>query len=125
MPSTATRRAARVGAAVFGLNAISDGYHVVLPVAASRLAACLARRGFEPVPADVGELHPRSRVARGVVHHIAGMRATSSCSRSLAIWCAHGEAFRGFRALAPDTAPVTVSSPGRTPKALKNYVGAS
>jgi N-dimethylarginine dimethylaminohydrolase len=44
-------------AAVFGLNAISDGYHVVLPAAAARLAARLARRGFKPVPVELGELH--------------------------------------------------------------------
>lgn len=44
------------GAAVFGLNAISDGYHVVLPAAATRLAARLAQRGFEPVPVQLGEL---------------------------------------------------------------------
>lgn len=44
------------GAAVFGLNAISDGRHVVLPAAASRLAVRLARRGFEPVGVELGEL---------------------------------------------------------------------
>jgi N-dimethylarginine dimethylaminohydrolase len=43
-------------AAVFGLNAISDGYHVVLPAAATRLAARLADRGFEPVAVELGEL---------------------------------------------------------------------
>jgi N-dimethylarginine dimethylaminohydrolase len=43
-------------AAVFGLNAISDGYHVVLPAAASRLAGRLAERGYEPVPVELGEL---------------------------------------------------------------------
>jgi N-dimethylarginine dimethylaminohydrolase len=41
---------------VFGLNAISDGRHVVLPAAATRLAARLAKRGFEPVPVELGEL---------------------------------------------------------------------
>lgn len=44
------------GASVFGLNAISDGYHVVLPAAASRLAARPARRGFKPVAVELGEL---------------------------------------------------------------------
>jgi len=43
-------------AAAFGLNAISDGRHVVMPAAASRLAARLARRGFEPVAVELGEL---------------------------------------------------------------------
>ena len=43
-------------AAVLGLNAVSDGRHVVLPAAAERLAADLADRGFVPVPVDVSEL---------------------------------------------------------------------
>lgn len=43
-------------AAVFGLNAISDGHHVVLPAAAAHLAARLADRGFEPVAVELGEL---------------------------------------------------------------------
>lgn len=43
-------------AAVLGLNAVSDGRHVVLPAAAERLAADLAERGFVPVPVDVSEL---------------------------------------------------------------------
>ncbi|MCL6549844.1 MAG: amidinotransferase [Acidothermus cellulolyticus] len=42
-------------AEVFGLNAVSDGYHVVLPVQAHRLARQLAARGFQPVPVDVSE----------------------------------------------------------------------
>ena len=43
-------------AAVLGLNAVSDGRHVVLPAQAPRLAALLAERGFEPVPVDLSEL---------------------------------------------------------------------
>jgi N-dimethylarginine dimethylaminohydrolase len=43
-------------AAVLGLNAVSDGRHVVLPAQAVRLAAALADRGFVPVPVDVSEL---------------------------------------------------------------------
>jgi len=43
-------------AAVLGLNAVSDGRHVVLPVQAPRLAASLAERGFVPVPVDLSEL---------------------------------------------------------------------
>ena len=43
-------------AAVLGLNAVSDGRHVVLPAQAPRLAEQLAERGFEPVPVDVSEL---------------------------------------------------------------------
>jgi N-dimethylarginine dimethylaminohydrolase len=42
-------------AAVLGLNAVSDGQHVVLPAQARGLAAALAARGFEPVPVDVSE----------------------------------------------------------------------
>ncbi len=43
-------------AAVLGLNAVSDGRHVVLPAAATDLSAALAGRGFVPVPVDVSEL---------------------------------------------------------------------
>jgi N-dimethylarginine dimethylaminohydrolase len=43
-------------AAVLGLNAVSDGRHVVLPSAAPGLAAAIAERGFTPVPVDLSEL---------------------------------------------------------------------
>ncbi|MBZ4319202.1 dimethylargininase [Streptomyces huiliensis] len=43
-------------AAVLGLNAVSDGLHVVLPEAATGLAERLAARGFEPVGVDLAEL---------------------------------------------------------------------
>ncbi len=43
-------------AAVLGLNAVSDGRHVVLPAPATRLAAAIAERGFTPVPVDMSEL---------------------------------------------------------------------
>jgi N-dimethylarginine dimethylaminohydrolase len=43
-------------ATVLGLNAVSDGRHVVLPAAATALAARLARRGFAPVPVELSEL---------------------------------------------------------------------
>jgi len=43
-------------AEVLGLNAVSDGRHVVLPVQASGLAAQLRQRGFEPVGVDMSEL---------------------------------------------------------------------
>ncbi len=42
-------------ACVLGLNAVSDGRHVVLPAQATGLAADLAARGFEPVPVDMSE----------------------------------------------------------------------
>jgi N-dimethylarginine dimethylaminohydrolase len=43
-------------AAVLGLNAVSDGRHVVLPAQATGLAAALAERGYTPVPVDLSEL---------------------------------------------------------------------
>ena len=43
-------------AVVFGLNAVSDGLHVVLPSAATGLAKELAERGYEPVGVDLSEL---------------------------------------------------------------------
>lgn len=43
-------------ALVLGLNSVSDGRHVVLPAAATGLAARLTERGFVPVPVELGEL---------------------------------------------------------------------
>ncbi|WP_369405969.1 dimethylargininase [Streptacidiphilus carbonis] len=43
-------------AVAFGMNAISDGYHVVLPTAAAGLAVRLKERGYEPVSVNVDEL---------------------------------------------------------------------
>ncbi|MFJ8015140.1 dimethylargininase [Streptomyces sp. NPDC096339] len=43
-------------AAALGLNAVSDGRHVLLPQEATGLLAPLRDRGFEPVPMDLGEL---------------------------------------------------------------------
>lgn len=43
-------------AAVFGLNAVSDGCAVVLPVQARELANQLRVRGYNPVPVDLSEL---------------------------------------------------------------------
>jgi N-dimethylarginine dimethylaminohydrolase len=43
-------------AEVLGLNAVSDGRHVVLARQATALARSLSARGFEPVPVDVSEL---------------------------------------------------------------------
>ena len=48
--------AADVDAEVFGLNAVSDGLHVVLPEAATGLAARLREHGFEPIGVDLSEL---------------------------------------------------------------------
>lgn len=41
---------------VLGLNAVSDGKHVVLPATATGFAARLADAGFDPVPVDLSEL---------------------------------------------------------------------
>ncbi|HZV26207.1 MAG TPA: amidinotransferase [Acidothermaceae bacterium] len=43
-------------AAVLGLNAVSDGYHVVLPAEAVDLAVVLSARGYQPVPVQLSEL---------------------------------------------------------------------
>ncbi|MEW1695954.1 dimethylargininase [Streptomyces sp. NPDC093249] len=43
-------------AAALGLNAVSDGRHVLLPQAAVGLFEPLRRRGFEPLGMDLGEL---------------------------------------------------------------------
>ncbi|MEV7415776.1 dimethylargininase [Streptomyces sp. NPDC089919] len=43
-------------AAALGLNAVSDGHHVLLPQAAVGLFAPLRARGFEPLGMDLGEL---------------------------------------------------------------------
>ncbi|MEV5126658.1 dimethylargininase [Streptomyces decoyicus] len=43
-------------AGVFGLNAVSDGRHVILPEAATGLAQKLRDRGFEPIGMDLSEL---------------------------------------------------------------------
>ncbi|MBO0850043.1 MAG: hypothetical protein J2P20_11310 [Pseudonocardia sp.] len=44
-------------AAALGLNAVSDGRHVVLAERAAGLAAQLRERGFSPVGVDLSELH--------------------------------------------------------------------
>ncbi|ANW20446.1 amidinotransferase [Streptomyces clavuligerus] len=43
-------------AAAFGLNAVSDGRHVLLPPAAVGLYGPLRERGYEPIGVDLGEL---------------------------------------------------------------------
>jgi N-dimethylarginine dimethylaminohydrolase len=49
-------QAEEADAAALGLNAVSDGRHVLLPQAATGLFDPLRDRGFEPVPMDLGEL---------------------------------------------------------------------
>ena len=48
--------ASEADALVLGLNSVSDGRHVVVPAAATGLAAQLAARGFVPVPVELSEL---------------------------------------------------------------------
>jgi N-dimethylarginine dimethylaminohydrolase len=48
--------ATEADAVVLGLNAVSDGYHVVLPSAAVELAAELRARGYAPIGVDLSEL---------------------------------------------------------------------
>jgi N-dimethylarginine dimethylaminohydrolase len=48
--------ASEADAAVLGLNAVSDGRHVVMPAAAGRLAGQIAERGYVPVPIEFTEL---------------------------------------------------------------------
>ncbi|OLE23284.1 MAG: amidinotransferase [Actinobacteria bacterium 13_1_20CM_3_71_11] len=48
--------ASEIDAAVLGLNAVSDGRRVVLPVQAVGLANQLRERGYEPVGVDLSEL---------------------------------------------------------------------
>ncbi|MCA1709223.1 MAG: amidinotransferase, partial [Actinobacteria bacterium] len=48
--------ASDLDAEVFGLNAVSDGRHVVLPQGATHLIGALRAGGFEPVGVDVSEL---------------------------------------------------------------------
>lgn len=43
-------------AAIFGLNAVSDGHHVLLPAGAPNLAAQLRERGYQPIGLDLSEL---------------------------------------------------------------------
>ncbi|UED88286.1 dimethylargininase [Streptomyces profundus] len=43
-------------ALALGLNAVSDGHHVVVPQAAQGLFTTLRTRGYEPIPIDLSEL---------------------------------------------------------------------
>jgi N-dimethylarginine dimethylaminohydrolase len=48
--------ASEADAEAFGLNAVCDGRHVILPEAATGLAVQLQEHGFEPIGVDVSEL---------------------------------------------------------------------
>jgi N-dimethylarginine dimethylaminohydrolase len=49
--------AGRRDAEAFGLNAVSDGVHVVLPQIATGLIEQLRERGYSPIGVDMSELH--------------------------------------------------------------------
>ena len=49
-------RATEEDALAFGLNLVSDGRHVLLPVEASAMAHRLSVAGYRPVPIELGEL---------------------------------------------------------------------
>jgi N-dimethylarginine dimethylaminohydrolase len=49
-------QASRADAIAFGLNAISDGRHVLVPQQATELATVLRRAGFTPIGVDLSEL---------------------------------------------------------------------
>jgi N-dimethylarginine dimethylaminohydrolase len=69
--------ATRADALAFGLNAISDGHHVVVPHQACDLIAALAERGYEPMPVDMSEFHRAGGSAKCCVLelHAAGDRS--------------------------------------------------
>jgi N-dimethylarginine dimethylaminohydrolase len=64
-------------ALAFGLNAISDGRHIVLPAGAPRLAAELRERGYETIPVDMSELHLAGGSAKCCVLELHPARATT------------------------------------------------
>jgi N-dimethylarginine dimethylaminohydrolase len=61
-------------AEVLGLNAVSDGRHVVLAAQAGGLARTLAARGFVPVPADTSELLKGGGGAKCCTLELRGVR---------------------------------------------------
>ncbi len=61
-------------AEVLGLNAVSDGYHVVLAAQATGLARQLSARGFAPVPVDMSELRKAGGGAKCCTLELRGAR---------------------------------------------------
>jgi N-dimethylarginine dimethylaminohydrolase len=62
-------------ASVLGLNAVSDGRHVVLPAQAVGLARRLAAAGFEPVLVDLSELRKAGGGPKCCTLELRGARA--------------------------------------------------
>jgi N-dimethylarginine dimethylaminohydrolase len=71
-------------AAVLGLNAISDGRHVVLPAQASALAARLADEGYEPIGVELGELRKAGGGPKCCVLELRHEAASGSLSQAAA-----------------------------------------
>ena len=69
--------ATREDAEAFGLNVVSDGFHVVLPGAATHLAGELRRRDFRPLGVNVSEL---MRAGGGVKCCTLEIRGRAGCS---------------------------------------------
>jgi N-dimethylarginine dimethylaminohydrolase len=61
-------------AAVFGLNAVSDGRHVLLPPQARDMAAALSERGFAPIDVDLSELLKAGGSAKCCTLELRGLR---------------------------------------------------
>jgi N-dimethylarginine dimethylaminohydrolase len=61
-------------AEVLGLNAVSDGFHVVLAEQATGLARQLSARGFQPVPVDMSELRKAGGGAKCCTLELRGRR---------------------------------------------------
>ncbi|MEV7541185.1 dimethylargininase [Streptomyces sp. NPDC089915] len=68
----------REDADVFGLNAVSDGYNVVLPEAAVRLGRQLAARGYNPIGIDLSELLKAGGSAKCCTLEIRGAASAAS-----------------------------------------------
>ncbi|MEU2791754.1 dimethylargininase [Streptomyces sp. NPDC007100] len=60
-------------AEALGLNAVSDGRHVLLPEAAQKLFPALRARGFEPIGIDLSELAKSGGGAKCCVQEIRGL----------------------------------------------------
>jgi N-dimethylarginine dimethylaminohydrolase len=71
-------------AAVFGLNAVSDGFHVVLPLAATHLPDRLRERGFDPIGVDMSEMMRAGGGAKCCTLELRGQRATLGNKRESA-----------------------------------------
>jgi N-dimethylarginine dimethylaminohydrolase len=65
-------------ASKLGLNAVSDGRHVLLPQAATGLFAPLRDRGYEPVGMDLGELLKGGGSVKCCTQELRGLRESAS-----------------------------------------------